>query len=82
MPESWLQLMPVISRLRTTLIGGGEGEKMGLQMAPGNWIVTWIDPATGKDIVNHEISLSSAELELEIPSELDHRIVHLKRKKN
>ena len=64
------------------LIGGGEGEKLGLQITPGKWNVTWIDPATGKDIVNYEISSGSAELELEIPSELDHRIVHLKRKAN
>ena len=62
------------------LIGGDEGEKLGLKLSPGNWIVNWIDPAMGKEIVNFEITLTSAELELDIPSELDHRIVHIKRR--
>ena len=61
------------------LIGGGEGEKLGLQMSTGKWNVTWIDPATGKDIVNFEITLSSSQLELDIPSELDHGVLHLER---
>jgi hypothetical protein len=62
------------------LIGGDEGEKLVLQLTPGMWTVSWIDPSTGEDIVNYNMTLDSAELELDIPSELDHRIIYIERR--
>ncbi len=62
------------------ITGENEGGNLGLKLPPGNWVVTWIDPETGKDIVNYEITLSSTEMELDLPSELDHMVVHLERR--
>ncbi len=59
------------------LLGGDEGEKLGLKISPGNWTVSWIDPATGTEFANYEAKVNSNALELDIRGELDHRIIYI-----
>ncbi len=46
---------------------------------PGKWIVRWIDPATGRQLDNYEVTVNSKTLKLDIPGKLDHRVIHLEK---
>ncbi len=59
------------------LIGGGEGEKLKLELSPGNWNVSWIDPGSGIEFFNYEAVVNSNELELDIKGEFEHRIIYI-----
>ncbi len=62
------------------LIGGAGGEKIVMEVPSGRWAVQWLDPATGNELVNHEIEVNTQTLEMNIPGELNHRIIYLERK--
>ena len=59
------------------LIGGDEGEKLGLKISPGKWTVSWIDPSSGAEFTNYEAVVNTNILELDIPGEFDHRIIYI-----
>jgi hypothetical protein len=62
------------------LIGGKVGEPLALNLAPGTWIVRWIDPSTGQEITRSESTVSASLLELVLPDGPEHRIIHLTKK--
>lgn len=59
------------------LLGGRAGESLSLELAPGTWTVRWLDPALGREIEREETTVAEASLRLEIPTDLDHQILHL-----
>jgi hypothetical protein len=59
------------------LIGGAKGEKLQLKLHDGTWSVRWINPATGEVLVRSQAGIASTALEIEIPVDLEHLIVHL-----
>ncbi len=61
------------------LIGGGKGDKLRLTLPSGTWAVRWIDPATGRELTRSEATSDATGLELEIPEEGEHYIIHLYR---
>ena len=73
-------LTDVESHYVIQLIGGTDGGKIGLEIPSGRWAVQWINPATGKGLVNYEVEVQGKAIELDIPGELDHRIIHLEKK--
>ncbi len=61
------------------LLGGNQGDKLGLVVPSGRWRVEWIDPDTGTELKKYEIDIDSGTMELEISGERDHRIIYLSR---
>ncbi len=61
------------------LLGGGAGNTMLIDVGSGAWKILWVDPATGQDLAQSEVSTDNAMLELEIPGDLVHRILLLQR---
>jgi hypothetical protein len=64
------------------LIGGKKGEKLHLQLAAGRWNIRWINPATGEEIARSETQADSKPLELDIPAQVEHLVVHLQPKRD
>ena len=61
------------------LLGGSEGDTLQVNVGSGTWKVLWVNPATGQDLKNGEVSTDNSVFELEIPGELEHRILLLQR---
>jgi hypothetical protein len=59
------------------LLGGAEGDRIGLDLAPGTWRVRWLDPARAVEIGEGEVRADSGPTALVLPASLDHRILHL-----
>lgn len=60
------------------LLGGNAGESLSLNLEPGLWAVQWIDPSQGVEIAQLEITVQTNPYQLEIPGNLDHRILYIK----
>ncbi len=59
------------------LLGGAEGDTLQVDLGAGTWAMRWIDPATGAELASGEITADGAPLPIEIPGDLEHRILHL-----
>ncbi|MEX2400272.1 MAG: hypothetical protein WD423_05830 [Rhodothermales bacterium] len=59
------------------LLDGRTGERLHLELAPGTWTVRWLDPARGREIQRGEAAVAQSSLHVDIPSDLDHQILHL-----
>jgi hypothetical protein len=62
------------------LIGGAAGATLQLNLPSGRWAVRWIDPASGREVSRAEATAGPNGLELTIPGESEHRVIHLNRK--
>ncbi len=62
------------------LIGGDDNDKLQIDLPLGIWTVRWLDPATGLELAFYEINSNIEEVELDIPSGPDHRIILIERK--
>jgi hypothetical protein len=70
-------LTDLVSHYVIQLLGGSEGEKLELQLSPGNWSVSWIDPSSGTEFANNEAVVNSSTMELNIQGVFDHRIIYI-----
>lgn len=61
------------------LVGDAEGNSLTLEISAGQWQVRWLDPATGRTIERFDRRTDETDVILDIPGDLNHRIVHLRR---
>ncbi|MEX0928856.1 MAG: hypothetical protein WDZ53_05575 [Balneolales bacterium] len=54
-----------------------EGQSFSFNLNPGTWTARWIDPATGEELRRNSLSTESRLLELHIPADRDHLVLHL-----
>ncbi|SHI44225.1 hypothetical protein SAMN05444280_102101 [Tangfeifania diversioriginum] len=62
------------------LIGAAKSGSVYLDLSPGNWNVQWIDPSTGNEINELEVSAGESPVKLDFLDGKDHRIILLKKK--
>lgn len=61
------------------LLGGDAGESLSINLEPGSWTVQWIDPSRGVEIDKLDMTVQTKPHRLDIPGELDHRILYIER---